>query len=518
MSDPLLAFATDGCGTKLKIAQELNVHDTIGIDLVAMCVNDLLCTGAQPLTFLDYYACGKLNVNTMVSVVKGVCDGCVNSKSVLLGIVNLFFFRNVNSIFVLWLLGGETAEMPGVYEDDTYDLAGFALGIVDRKKILPNIDQIETGDLLIGIPSSGLHSNGYSLVHKLLETQNIKLKDKCIFDGIVTSIGQKLLVPTEIYVECLKPLIELQKIKALAHITGGGLPENVCRVLPKHLGVRINFDTFQTPEIFSWIASKGNVNNDEMFRTFNCGIGIVLIVTPESENFVLETLKHQKAQKIGQVVSRNVSSPQVTVVNEFEKFYNRRKRVAVLISGNGSNLQALIDGSKSSHFGMNADITLVISNKADAYGVERAKLANIPCVVIKHKDFENREAFDEAISNELSNFSIDVVCLAGFMRILSPTFIKKWKGKLINIHPSLLPKFPGLNAQRQALEAKETYSGCTVHFVDEGVDTGAIILQETVPVFANDTVETLSDRIHIAEHKGYPKALKLLANGIISEN
>ncbi|XP_063700673.1 trifunctional purine biosynthetic protein adenosine-3 [Culicoides brevitarsis] len=495
MKDPLLALATDGCGTKLKIAQELNKHDTVGIDLVAMCVNDLLCCGAQPLTFLDYYACGKLKVDTMVSVVKGVCDGCISSNSVL--------------------LGGETAEMPGVYGGQIYDLAGFALGVVDRPEILPKINEIKEGDVLIGLPSSGPHSNGFSLIHKLLQTHDIKLSDTCLFDAAVSKIGEKLLTPTKIYVKSLLPLIQSQEVKALAHITGGGLPENVIRVLPRHLGVKISAKSFDIPEIFAWIAAKGNVNETEMLRTFNCGIGMVMVVSPEHAEHVLAKLSD--AKKIGNVVSRNMSVPQVLVedLDVFKKAYRTKKRVGVLISGNGSNLQALVDNSRKPEFGMNAEVVLVISNKPDAYGLERAKLAGIPSVVIKHKDFATRESFDEALTLALQKHEVDLVCLAGFMRILSPSFIQTWKGKLINIHPSLLPKFPGLNVQRQALEAGEKESGCTIHFVDEGVDTGAIILQEAVPIHANDTVDTLTQRIHTAEHVAYPRALKLIANGVV---
>lgn len=420
---------------------------------------------------------------------------------------------------MFFFVGGETAEMPGVYEGNTYDLAGFALGIVDRNDILPKINDIQEGDILIGLPSSGLHSNGFSLIHKLLQTHNVKLTQKCIFDDSVSNIGDKLLTPTNIYVKPLLPLIKSQQIKALAHITGGGLPENISRILPKHLGVKISANAFKIPNIFSWISLKGNVRDSEMLRTFNCGIGMVLVISPELEEYVLKSFEQHDAQKIGRIISRNISVPQVVVedLGALRNFYKSKKRIGVLISGNGSNLQALIDASKSHEFGMNAEIVFVISNKPDAYGLERAKLAGIPNVVIKHKDFATRECFDEALSTELLKHSVDIVCLAGFMRILSATFIHKWKGKLINIHPSLLPKFPGLHAHQQALNANEKQSGCTIHFVDEGVDTGVIILQEIVPLYSDDTIETLTDRIHAAEHIAYPKAVKMIANGIILE-
>lgn len=407
--------------------------------------------------------------------------------------------------------------MPGVYDGNKYDLAGFALGIVDRNVILPKVNDIQEGDILIGLSSSGLHSNGFSLVHKLLQTRNIKLTEKCLFESCVSNIGDKLLTPTKIYVKALLPLIEQQMVKAIAHITGGGLPENISRILPKHLGVKISANAFKIPNIFSWISAAGNVTNSEMLRTFNCGIGIVLVIAPELETFVKKSLEQHDAHEIGRVVYRKISVPQVMVEDlyKFQNVYKSKKRVGVLISGNGSNLQALITASKSCDFGMNAEIVVVISNKFEAYGLERAKLAGIPNVVINHKDFAAREYFDEAISTQLLKHSVDIVCLAGFMRILSGSFIQKWKGKLINIHPSLLPKYPGLHAQRQALEAKEEQSGCTVHFVDEGVDSGAVILQEVVQIYSDDTIDTLTERIHAVEHIAYPKALKLITNGVI---
>uniref|UniRef100_A0A336LQX3 Phosphoribosylformylglycinamidine cyclo-ligase n=1 Tax=Culicoides sonorensis TaxID=179676 RepID=A0A336LQX3_CULSO len=497
MSDPVIVLSTDGCGSKIKFALDMEKHDTIGVDLVAMCVNDLICTGAQPLTFLDYYACGKLDVNTLTKVVKGICDGCTLSSSVL--------------------LGGETAEMPGVYKGNVYDLAGFALGIVNIDNVLPKIDRIQSGDIVVALPSSGLHSNGFSLVHKILEIYDLKYSNKCLFDNKVSTIGETFLTPTKIYVRALLPLIKSGVVKAIAHITGGGLPDNISRILPKHLAVKLSMVDLKKSDIFSWILSKGNIAIEEMLRTFNCGIGMVLILSPEYEKSVIESLITYKAIKIGSVVARTSLDSQVLVNNTdlISNFYKKKKRVAVLISGNGSNLQALIDACRSPKYQINAEIVLVISNKPDAFGLERAKLNEISCVTIQHKDFVTRELFDEKISNELIKHKIDIVCLAGFMRILSSTFTQKWKGKLLNIHPSLLPKYPGLNAQQKALEANEKQTGCTVHFVDEGVDTGSIILQEIVPILPNDSIENLIERIHKAEHIAYPKALKLVVNGVL---
>lgn len=503
LADPVLVLGTDGVGTKLRIAQQLGVHDTIGIDLVAMCVNDILCNGADPLTFLDYYACGKLNVDNMVNVVKGISEGCNQSRSAL--------------------LGGETAEMPGMYQGDSYDLAGFSLGIVDAVDILPRVSHVKSGDILIGLPSSGVHSNGFSLIRKVLEQQNVSFDDRSPFAN--KTFGQELLIPTRIYIQAITPLLDQKLIKALAHITGGGLIENIPRVLPNDLGVEINANSFNIPPIFGWLAAKGNISCDDMLRTFNCGIGLVLVIKPELEKKVLGLLAGEGASTIGQIAPLVKLGKQVVVKN-FESSLQRvqrslwsvKKRVAVLISGTGSNLQALIDATHTSTMGLGAEIGFVISNKPDVYGLERATNANIPWTVVKHKDYPTREQFDEAMSTELERHNIDIVCLAGFMRILTPGFVRKWRGKLINIHPALLPKYPGIRAAKQALEANDTITGCTVHFVDEGVDTGAIILQEVVPIFNDDTEDSLSARIHKAEHVAFPKALRLVATGAVRLN
>lgn len=405
------------------------------------------------------------------------------------------------------------AEMPGMYANDVYDIAGFALGIVDRKNILPK--EAEVGDVLIALPSSGVHSNGFSLVHKVLESQGLRFEDLSPFGG---TFADELLKPTNIYVKAILPV--LPHVKALAHITGGGLTENIPRVLSKTIGAHIDARHFYIPPVFAWLSSKGNVEDDEMLRTFNCGIGMVLVVSPDKVQEVLGLLVGHEANVIGKLVPVTKIPKQVTVENfgsclrrAHRTLFSPKKRVGVLISGTGSNLQALIDATKETHVG--AEIALVISNKADAFGLQRAKRANIPTVVIQHKDYTTREDFDAAMSKELERQNIDIVCLAGFMRILSAPFVKKWRGRLVNIHPSLLPKFPGVHVQKQALDAKEKFSGCTVHFVDEGVDTGAIILQEIVHVLEDDTEETLTNRIHQAEHVAFPKALKLLASGAV---
>jgi len=251
---PILVSSTDGVGTKLKIAQAMNKHDTIGIDLVAMCVNDLLAQGAEPLFFLDYFATGKLDVDVAEQVIKGIAAGCKEAGCAL--------------------IGGETAEMPGMYKSGEYDLAGFAVGAVERNKLLPK-KNIEKGDVVLGLASSGLHSNGFSLVRRVFEKKKLNY-------GMLTptgkTIGEELLRPTRIYVKsCLKIVHKFPKdLKALAHITGGGLVDNVNRVLPK--GKWLNA-SWSAPKIFKWLQKTGNISDTEMLRTFNCGIGMVMVVS-----------------------------------------------------------------------------------------------------------------------------------------------------------------------------------------------------------------------------------------------
>lgn len=298
--------------------------------------------------------------------------------------------------------------------------------------------------------------------------------------------------------------------------------ENIPRVLPTHLAVELDFTRINIPPIFAWLASKGNISHEEMQRTYNCGVGLVLVVNPADKDFVIESLLEHRGEVIGSITKRSNDEPQVRIdALEFARNFVRVqrllsepvKRVAVLISGSGSNLQSLIDATRNSTMGIRAEIVFVLSNKDNVMGLERARKAGIDNKCLSHRDFKSREEFDAAMTSLLESHKIDIVCLAGFMRILSSEFVKKWKGLLINIHPSLLPKFPGLHVQRQALEAGEQRSGCTIHFVDEGVDTGAIIYQKSVAITEGETEESLTRKILRAEHFSYPFALRMLVNG-----
>ena len=286
--NPVLVSGTDGVGTKLKLAFETNNHKTIGQDLVAMCVNDILVQGAEPLFFLDYYACGKLSVSQATDVIKGIADGC--------------------QIAGCALVGGETAEMPGMYNEGEYDIAGFSVGIVEKQNIIDG-SKVKSGDTVIGLPSSGPHSNGYSLIRRLLKETKTNLNDS--FDD--KTFADVLLAPTKIYVKPLLNLIKKLEVKALAHITGGGLTENIPRVLPPHLAVEINLSSWQKPNIFSWLQTAGNLTDQEMFKTFNCGIGMILILSQENKAQAFEILKlmDQESIELGMVSQREKDDPQV---------------------------------------------------------------------------------------------------------------------------------------------------------------------------------------------------------------
>lgn len=290
--DPVLVAATDGVGTKVKIAIETGRHDTIGIDLVAMSVNDLVVQGAEPLFFLDYFACSKLDPETGAKVVAGIAHGCRESGCAL--------------------IGGETAEMPGLYQPGDYDLAGFAVGAVERGTILPRAD-IAAGDAVIGLASSGIHSNGFSLVRKIVERSGLGFEAPAPFAPDKT-LGEALLVPTRLYVKsCLAAIRKTGAVKALAHITGGGFPDNIPRALPKALGAEIDLSKVNVPPVFRWLAQEGAVAVPEMLRTFNCGIGMVAVVTQDKADEVIAVLReHGEAATVIGVVMPAAGEERVT--------------------------------------------------------------------------------------------------------------------------------------------------------------------------------------------------------------
>ena len=283
--DPILIAANDGVGTKLKVAIEAGRHDTVGIDLVAMCVNDLVVQGAEPLFFLDYFATGKLDPDQGAAIVGGIAEGCRQAGCAL--------------------IGGETAEMPGMYAEGDYDLAGFAVGAAERGQLLPTDDIVE-GDVILGLASSGVHSNGFSLVRRIVGMSGLGWQDTAPFDDHHT-LAKALLTPTRIYVKpVLAAVRSTHGIKALAHITGGGFPENIPRVLPKDFAAEIDLDAIDVPAVFSWLAATGGVAADEMMRTFNCGIGMVMVVAAGQAAQVAAVLSQagETVTTIGRIMPR----------------------------------------------------------------------------------------------------------------------------------------------------------------------------------------------------------------------
>ncbi|CAI0713363.1 Phosphoribosylformylglycinamidine cyclo-ligase [Serratia quinivorans] len=289
--EPILVSGTDGVGTKLRLAMDLKRHDTIGIDLVAMCVNDLVVQGAEPLFFLDYFATGKLDVDTAASVITGIAEGCKQSGCAL--------------------VGGETAEMPGMYHGEDYDVAGFCVGVVEKSEIIDG-SKVQSGDALIALGASGPHSNGYSLVRKILEVSNT---DPTTTDLEGQSLADHLLAPTKIYVKSVLELIEKIDVHAIAHLTGGGFWENIPRVLPEGMQAVIDESSWQWPAVFTWLQQTGNVSRHEMYRTFNCGVGMVIALPEESVEsaIALLTAAGEKAWKIGKLTAS--SDEQQVVIN-----------------------------------------------------------------------------------------------------------------------------------------------------------------------------------------------------------
>lgn len=291
--DPLLVSATDGVGTKLKVAIDMGRHDTVGIDLVAMCVNDLVVQGAEPLFFLDYFATGGLEVSAASTIISGIAEGCKQAGCAL--------------------IGGETAEMPGMYAAGDYDLAGFTVGAVERDQLLL-ADQLNDGDILLGLASSGVHSNGFSLIRKLVDDFSLTYSDTAPFDS-QRSLGDALIAPTRIYVKSCLEAIRAGHIKALSHITGGGLYENIPRILPKTLVAELDVTSWPLPPLFSWLAEIGNIAPREMVTTFNCGLGMVVAVSPANAKQAIEMLTNagETVYSVGQLRNRLGDEEQVYI-------------------------------------------------------------------------------------------------------------------------------------------------------------------------------------------------------------
>jgi len=458
-TNPIMVSGTDGVGTKLKVAFATGRHRTIGVDLVAMCVNDVAVVGAEPLFFLDYFGTGVLDPAVGEDVVAGIADGCRDAGCAL--------------------LGGETAELPGMYADGEYDLAGFCVGIAEHDEIRDGRD-LAAGDVLLALASSGVHSNGLSLARKaLLDVLGLSFDDPP--DTLAgATIADELLRPTRIYAGAMAALE--RRFKGAAHITGGGLIENPPRMLrDDKLALRLDPAAWPVPPIFDLIASAG-VELDE-------------IRTRQRRR---DRSRHRR------------SAPKTARRRPTHEL--RVMRFAVLVSGSGTNLQALLDAEARGELAP-AEVALVLSNRPGAGALERAKSAGKTAVVVDHKLYLDRAAFERALLEHTDAHGIEAIVLAGFMRVLTDTFVESWAGRIVNTHPSLLPAFPGIHGAQQALDYGVKVTGCTIHFVDTSLDGGPIIAQAIVPVHDDDDAAALQQRIQTEEHVLLPKVAKLLAQG-----
>nr|XP_061797924.1 phosphoribosylformylglycinamidine cyclo-ligase-like [Nerophis lumbriciformis] len=460
-AEPVLVASADGVGTKLMVARRVGDYSTVGRDLVNHCVNDILVQGARPLFFLDYVAGEKLEPDAVVQLVEGVAAACRENGCAL--------------------LGGETAEMPGFYQPGDYELVGFVVGLVDRQRLLDG-SRVRPGDVLVGLPSSGLHTNGYSLARRVFfERLGLEAGDRVPGIDSDESVGRLLLAPHLSYLKSIEPLLDHSGLHALAHITGGGLTDNL-------------------PRVFTALQEHGAVGDEEMLRVFNMGIGMVLVVDSAALAEILASLR-EAGRRLRSDLRH--SRPHIDAGNS--RPVSDRVRIAVLLSGRGSNFLALHEAIE--HGELPATIALVVSNRSAAPGLARARQLGLPAVALPQKDFASRDQHEARMLDEIRRAGAEWVCLAGYMRLLTPRFVSAFPQRILNIHPSLLPAFPGLDAQQQALEHGVRLSGCTVHLVDEGLDSGPIVVQRAVALEEQDGVETLAQRILTEEHRAYPEAL-----------
>uniref|UniRef100_A0A7M4G0S0 Trifunctional purine biosynthetic protein adenosine-3-like n=1 Tax=Crocodylus porosus TaxID=8502 RepID=A0A7M4G0S0_CROPO len=492
--DPILVSRTKCLGTKLQIAQVCKKHNTVGQDLVAVCINDILAQGAEPLFFLDYFAYSKLDAEVTQVIKEEIADACRRAGCILLG----------------------------------------RIGAVERRQMLLQLERIADGDVVIGLASSGIHSSGFNLVRKILLMSSLHYAAPAPGGCGDQTLGELLLTPVNMYSKSLLPVFRSGCVKSCAIIAEGGLMKSIARILPESCGVVLDAYSWKIPQIFSWLHNEGNLSEEEMAEAFNCGIGAVLVVQKElAEQVLMDIQRYEEAWVIGNIVSMHTGSAPVKVKNLLEALQlhgsqcqqnaallhshlqpkKSKVKVAVLISGAGTSLAALIAYTKEP--ASCAQVALVISNKPGVEELRNAARAGIPTRVIDHKLYGSRSEFDGTIDRVLEEFSVELICLVGFMRILSSTFLRKWSGKILNVYPSLLPPVKGGNAYKPVLQPDLKVTGCTVHFVLEESSAGAVIHQELIPVKVDDTEETLSERLREAECRAFPIALQLVAKGMV---
>ncbi|XP_015280419.1 PREDICTED: trifunctional purine biosynthetic protein adenosine-3-like [Gekko japonicus] len=502
-SDPILVSQTKGIGTKLKVAQLCNKHDKVGQDLVAMCVNDLLCQGAEPL-FLDYCICGKPDDGVAQTITEGIAEAC--------------------KLAGCTILGRDTNEMAGMYSPGEYNLVGFAVGAVERGMKLPQEERIADGDVLIGIASSGLHTQGFSLVREIILTSSLHYFSPVSGGCGAQTLGEQLLTPSKIYSKVLLPVLRSGNVKAFIHVAEGGLLGRFPQILSEQFSIILDAHNWKIPDIFSWLQEVGGLSEREMAQMFNCGIGAVLVVQKElARNVLKDVQNHEDAWLIGKVIRNLAGCPQIEIKNLREVLQQNRSPFLQTVSDGGRLLWAtgtkrkvkvavLISGTEPASC---AEVVLVIASRSGVEELKTASRAGIPTRVIDHKLYGSRSEYDGTIDSVLEEFSIELICLAGFVRVLSNNFLKKWNGKILSTYPSLSPLTKGSNVHRQTLPAADKATGCTVHFVLADPSLEAVIVQEPASVKAEDTEETVSQKVKEAEGRAFPVALQLVASGMV---
>lgn len=549
--DPVLVSGTDGVGTKLKVANVMHKHDTIGIDLVAMCVNDCLVHGAEPLFFLDYFATGKLEVAQAIAVIKGVAEGCKMAGCAL--------------------IGGETAEMPGMYARGDYDLGGFSVGAVERDDVLPRTSEIEAGDVLIGVTSSGIHSNGLSLARKIVASgQNPETQaqwsffDPAPFNPSMT-IGDALLIPTRIYIKSLLPVIKNGDVMALAHITGGGLLENIPRVLPEGLGCELHAMRWEFPPLFRWLMDCGNVAWSEMARTFNCGIGMVLVVKAQNAERVIRELElnNEQAMAIGTIQTMSPGTTERVVIHNAEAAWSTHpqspsrspktipsrvvplmhvgQRVALIVEEtipfNGvlsALLSHVMGGAGIIHVALVVYIGATMSSDVS----EKCAQARVPTVHMSNHDGSSGSIDDlsSSILTALRDHAVDFLCWKmpnayskGYIPGLNEKLISAWKGRTLSSYPGLVlpvsqharPQFDARDLAPYELVIKMNcrFHGITIQLMVPDVEQSVcpVLWQEMVEVGDNITAAELAASVtgETCEGRAFVEALKKLVQGKI---
>ena len=414
MKRPVLVSSVDGVGTKLKIAFATGKHDTIGEDLVNHCVNDIAVLGAKPLFFLDYLAVGKLDADVATSVISGIARGCARNGCAL--------------------IGGETAEMPGLYADGEYDLAGTIVGVVEKSKIITGA-KVREGDPLLALASNGLHTNGYSLARKLL-FEVARLKPESHVEDLGGDLAVELLKTHRSYLKAVETLMKGGFLSAAAHITGGGITDNLPRVLPKGLAASIDTRSWQVPPLFSLLQKIGQVPEEDWRRTFNIGVGMIFAVPRNSPREIgsrSETGRRKTMGDWGSDWAAQAERPRRIQLKH-------SLRLGVLISGRGSNLEAIANSIQRGR--LDAEIAIVISNRAGAPGVDFATQRGLPVRIIASAGLE-RDVYDKMLIDELQTHEVDLVCLAGFMRLLSAGFVRAFPEKVLNISSVFTALFSG---------------------------------------------------------------------------